>query len=71
MLADANYDVWLPNSRGNVYSREHKYLNPNGIEYWNFSWFEMGIYDNPAVIDYVLKETNNSKVYYIGYSQGK
>lgn len=30
----------------------------------------MGIYDQPAVIDYVLDKTNSSKLYYIGYSQG-
>lgn len=30
----------------------------------------MGLHDQPAVIDYILEETNNSKVYYIGYSQG-
>lgn len=30
----------------------------------------MGIYDVPAVIDYVLQATTNRKVNYIGYSQG-
>lgn len=30
----------------------------------------MGIYDQPAVIDFVLATTNSSKLYYIGYSQG-
>lgn len=30
----------------------------------------MGVYDQPAIIDYVLTKTNTSKAYYIGYSQG-
>lgn len=30
----------------------------------------MGLYDQPAVIDYILEKTMNTKLYYIGYSQG-
>lgn len=37
-LADANYDVWLANTRGTIYSRKHKCLNPNkDRSYWEFS----------------------------------
>lgn len=32
--------------------------------------YEMGVYDQPAIIDYILAKTNTSKLYYIGYSQG-
>ena len=32
------YDVWLGNSRGNTYSREHVSLNPNHAKYWEFDW---------------------------------
>lgn len=34
------------------------------------SWHEIGYYDLPAMIDYVLKTTGHSQLYYIGHSQG-
>ncbi|XP_065172915.1 lipase 1-like isoform X1 [Atheta coriaria] len=71
MLAEAGYDVWLGNVRGVVYSREHKTLNyAKDTEYWQFSMHEMGIYDLPAMIDYILGVTNSENLHYIGYSQG-
>lgn len=70
ILADAGYDVWLPNSRGNVYSREHKSLSPSNSKFWDFSWDEMAKYDIPAVIDYITSETGNQQVFYVGHSQG-
>ncbi|XP_055325866.1 lipase 3-like [Sitodiplosis mosellana] len=72
ILADAGYDIWLENSRGNIYSRQHIIKNPDmpSSGFWDFSWYEMGIYDHPAVIDYILKETGNEKLYFVGHSQG-
>lgn len=35
-----------------------------------FSWHEIGYYDMPAVIDYVIERTGFKKLYYIGHSQG-
>lgn len=35
-----------------------------------FSWHEVGIYDLPAMMDYILKKTNVNKLHYIGHSQG-
>ena len=70
ILADGGYDVWLGNSRGSLYSRNHTHLNVNSKEFWNFSFHEMGIIDIPAIIDYILATTKNESLFYIGHSQG-
>lgn len=70
MLAEAGYDVWISNSRGNFYSKSHIELNPENSEFWNFSWYEMAKYDYPAIIDHVCKVTGNKKVFIVGHSQG-
>ncbi|XP_055311150.1 lipase 3-like isoform X1 [Sitodiplosis mosellana] len=73
LLADEGYDVWLGNARGTEPSRRHLKLNPNGWrqkEYWSFSWHEIGVFDLPASIDYILNETKFEKLNYIGWSQG-
>lgn len=69
-FSDAGYDVWIGNFRGNTYSRRHITLNPNRPEFWSFSWHEMGMYDLPAMIDYILQTTNQTKLTYVGHSQG-
>ena len=70
-LANNNFDVWLSNSRGNKYCKEHEKYNPKLFEFWQFSFNELGIYDIPAVINYI-KSVNKSKekIIYFGHSQG-
>ncbi|XP_043497848.1 lipase 3-like [Polistes fuscatus] len=69
-LCQAGYDVWLANARGNAYSKKHKIYTPKNREFWDFSYHEVGYYDIPAIIDYVLEKTAHSVLSYIGYSQG-
>ena len=59
VAARAGYDVWLGNSRGNTFSRRHVKFDPdnNGKKFWDFSFYEMGKYDLPAVIEKIQKET--------------
>ena len=49
----------------------HTTLDPKHDKaYWEFSFTEMGLYDAPAFIDHIRNETGQSKVSYIGHSQG-
>ena len=67
-LLEAGYDVWLGNSRGNIYSKEHTNKNIGDYDLFNYSFFEMGEYDLPAMIDFVLETTGETKLSYIGHS---
>jgi predicted alpha/beta hydrolase len=68
-LSEAGFDVWSGNARGNLYSKAHKTLLPNQKAFWDFSWHEIGYYDLPAMIDYILLHTQQQQINYIGHSQ--
>jgi pimeloyl-ACP methyl ester carboxylesterase len=71
ILADAGYDVWLANVRGNYYSRAHIKYNPDrDIEFWDFSWSDMARDDLPSMIYYILNVTKHTQIGYVGHSQG-
>uniref|UniRef100_A0A452ILZ2 Lipase n=1 Tax=Gopherus agassizii TaxID=38772 RepID=A0A452ILZ2_9SAUR len=70
MLADAGYDVWIGNSRGTTWSQRHQKFSVGQEEFWDFSFHEMGIYDLQAMINFILQETGQKQLYYVGYSQG-
>ena len=72
ILADAGYDVWLGNYRGNTYSRNHSFLNPDNQRdgFWDFTWDEMAHYDLPAMIERVLELTGETELFYAGHSMG-
>lgn len=80
-LVDRGYDIWMSSNRGTRYSNVNKnfpdaddksspnYAEQNAAKY-DWSWFEMGIYDQPANIKKILEVTEAEKVTYVGYSQG-
>ena len=71
LLVDAGYDVWIGNNRGTMYSWGHKTLDSGADpEYWDWSWAEMGLYDDTANISAIKAAAGVDKVFYIGYSQG-
>lgn len=50
-LVDAGYDVWIGNNRGTMYSWGHKTLDAaKDPDYWNWTWGNMGLYDDVANI---------------------
>ncbi|XP_033218449.1 lipase member K-like [Belonocnema kinseyi] len=69
-LVNKGYDVWLGNNRGNTYSTKHVSKLETSYGFWDFSWHEMGIYDLPATIDYVLRYTNKKSLHLLCFSQG-
>ncbi|KFQ91264.1 Lysosomal acid lipase/cholesteryl ester hydrolase, partial [Nipponia nippon] len=70
ILADAGYDVWMGNSRGNTWSLKHKTFKPCQKEFWQFSFDEMGKYDIPAELYFIMNKTGQKDVYYVGHSEG-
>ncbi|XP_034952338.1 lipase member J-like [Chelonus insularis] len=70
VLADAGYDVWVGNYRGNVYGRSHQTLSPKESLFWNYTWHEIGALDYAATIDYILEKTNKSNLTLVGHSMG-
>lgn len=69
ILADAGYDVWMGNVRGNMYT-SHITLNKKNRKFWDFSFDDMIALDLPAMIDYVLEATDRRSLFYVGHSQG-
>ena len=60
----------MGNNRGNIYSDRHKTLDNKSYEYWDFDFEEMGVYDVPAMMEYITNATNQTHVNYVGHSEG-
>ncbi|XP_034250602.1 lipase 3-like isoform X2 [Thrips palmi] len=70
LLADEGFDVWLLNVRGNTYCLNHTTLSPHDDAFWDFSFHEHAVLDLPATIQYVVRETGQQQVQYVGFSMG-
>ena len=66
------YDVWLGNTRGNTYSKNHTYLDTCSScpEFWSFGFDDSGEKDYSRTIDYILEITGQEKVHFVGHSMG-
>lgn len=65
LLADAGFDVWLGNNRGNTYSEV-----PDTNVGWDFTFDEMAQFDVPAMLGYIRNVTGLPSVGVVGHSQG-
>lgn len=70
LLVDQGYDVWLGNNRGNKYSRKHLFLSSTDEKFWNYSLDEFAMFDIPNTVNYILRNTQQDSLSYIGFSQG-
>lgn len=71
VAAEAGYDVWVPNTRGNKYSRSHvKYQSDYDAEYWDHSFTDISKYDVPAFMEHIKETTGVANMTVIGHSQG-
>ena len=66
------FDVWMGNTRGNTWSKNHTYLDTcKGCkDFWEFSWDDAALNDYPAEIDYILEQTGQEELLFVGYSMG-
>ena len=70
MLADAGYDVFYGNNRGNGYSMGAVHFSDDTDQFWRFSFDEMARYDLPAQTRFALDTARASQLVYIGHSEG-
>uniref|UniRef100_A0A0R3RJ31 Lipase n=1 Tax=Elaeophora elaphi TaxID=1147741 RepID=A0A0R3RJ31_9BILA len=70
IFADAGFDVWMGNVRGNTYSTKHVNYTQSDLKYWKFTFDEFAKYDLDSMINYVLNTTRQHSIYYVGYSEG-
>lgn len=69
-LVEKGWEIWFGNSRGTTNSFLHVNLTVDDPAYWNYTYKDMGMYDVPSNVDYVLKHTGVKKITYMGHSQG-
>jgi len=71
VLWNIGYDVWLTNSRGNTYSRNHtKYRPYFDSRFWDYTFDDMGNFDVIANVQHILGVTQKDTLTFVGWSQG-
>ena len=69
-LVDRGFDVWFTNARANTYSKFNNLTYDWTPTYWDFSFDDLGKYDNVANMKYIYDYTGGKKVSFFGYSLG-
>ncbi|WVO15157.1 hypothetical protein L204_102801 [Cryptococcus depauperatus] len=63
------YQVYLGNTRG-VFNMGHRRFGRNDPRFWDWTIRELAMYDLPALVEHVCRETGYDKIAFIGHSQG-
>ncbi|KAK0546871.1 hypothetical protein OC846_005082 [Tilletia horrida] len=63
------YQIFLGNNRG-VFDMGHRKYKRSDPRFWDWNIRDLAIYDLPALVDYVRRETGYDKIGFIGHSQG-
>ncbi|BEI82820.1 hypothetical protein CcaverHIS002_0306880 [Cutaneotrichosporon cavernicola] len=63
------YQVYLGNTRG-VFDMGHHSYSRSDPRFWDWTIRDLAMYDLPAMVDHVCKETGYDKIAFIGHSQG-
>lgn len=70
VFADAGFDVWMANTRGNTFSRGNYNYSFRDPLYWRHSIDQYALIDAPAQIDLALQVSGAKKLAVVGHSQG-
>ncbi|OCF42338.1 lipid particle protein [Kwoniella heveanensis CBS 569] len=69
LAKNGGYQVYLGNTRG-VFDMGHRNFGRNDPRFWDWTIRELALYDLPALVDHVCRETGYDKIAFIGHSQG-
>ena len=70
ILAESGYDVWIASSRATTKSKHHIKFQEKDYAYWDYTLEDIGRYDLPAFIDFILEKTGQSNLSYVCNSMG-
>ncbi|KAK1921163.1 Alpha/Beta hydrolase protein [Papiliotrema laurentii] len=69
LARNAGYQVYLGNTRG-IFDMGHRSFGRNDPRFWDWTIRELAMYDLPALVEHVCRETGYDKIGFIGHSQG-
>ncbi|OCF58990.1 lipid particle protein [Kwoniella mangroviensis CBS 10435] len=69
LAKNGGYQVYLGNTRG-VFDMGHRNFSRNDPRFWDWTIRELAMYDLPALVEHVCRETGYDKIAFIGHSQG-
>ncbi|KAK8844816.1 hypothetical protein IAR55_006666 [Kwoniella newhampshirensis] len=69
LAKNGGYQVYLGNTRG-VFDMGHRNFSRNDPRFWDWTIRELAMYDLPAMVEHVCRETGYDKIGFIGHSQG-